>query len=415
MSTNPTCPQKFDALQWPPSRPGTMPLTRHLYESDEVVAALQLSLRSATQGDTTAALFWTHELVVSDEAPLALQILRATWLRWGAPHDHYILTLDLSPSLCLRVAAACAAARGAAPIDLLNAAAAAAIPPPGNQLTVTKRQQEARQLRANAFAAAAADTGEIEMPTAGAWWLAFEGAIRTASYAAAIWYLQWAQPLLCANTIWAAIAATTASHRPIIAAFRDAATAHPTCQILHQTAAVLFLARYAQEIPPSIMLDATTLSMTEAQWVTWDHMTGRRAGRVLAIPAAALHAGTTRGALSAAYTNIDDCRNPLTLLPQACRFWRGAVALAGMTINPDREDAEFPSDDHLEAFHATHFPDDLPDEWSTADQQKSHGRGCAEAAPPDPSVVFVRDTYTEPGFSDPVAAVAATGLAQLRL
>jgi hypothetical protein len=288
-------------------------------------------------------------------------------------------------------------------------------PPPGNHLTVTKRQQEARQLRANAFAKAAADTGEIDIPTAGAWWLSFEGAIRTASYAAAIWYLQWAQPLLCADTIWAAIAATTASHRPIVAGFRDAATAHPTCQILHQAAAVLFLARYAQEIPPPIILDAAVTSIVEAQWAEWDRVTGRRAGRALAIPAAALHAGTTRGGLSAAYTNIDDCRNPLTLLPQACRFWRGAVALAGMTINPDREDAEFPSDDHLEAFHATHFPDDLPDEWSAADQQKSHGRGCAETAPPDPSVVFVRDTYTEPGFSDPVAVAAATGLAALRL
>lgn len=389
-----------------------MPLTRHLYESDEVVAALQLSLRS---GDTTAALFWTHELIVSDEAPLALQILRATWLRWGAPHDHYILTLDLSPTLPLRVAAACAAARGAAPIDLLNAAATVTVPPPGNQLTVTKRQQEARQLRANAFAKAAAETDETDMPTATAWWLAFEGAIRTASYAAAIWYLQWAQPLLCADTIWAAIAAATATHRHIVAGFRDAASAHPTCQLLHQTAAVLFLARYAQEMPPPIILDAAVISSAETQWAEWDRMTGRRAGRALAIPAAALHAGTTRGALSAAYTNIDDCRNPLTLLPQACRFWRSAVALAGMTINPDREDAEFPSDNHLEAFHATYFPDDLPDEWSATDQQKSHGRGCAETAPPDPSVVYVRDTYTEPGFSDPVAVATAAGLAQLRL
>ena len=391
-----------------------MPLTRHLYESDEVVAALQLSLRT---GDTTAALFWTHELVVSDEAPLALQILRTTWLRWGAPHDHYILTLDLSPATVLRVVAACVAARSAPPIDLLNATANAAVPPPGNPLTVTKRQQEARHLRANAFARAAAETGETDIPTASSWWLAFEGAIRTASYAAAIWYLQWAQPLLCADTIWDAIGSMTAAHRPVVVAFREMASAHPTCQLLHQAAVVLFSARYtgSQEQEQPIIVDATTLAAAEAQWTAWDRVTGRRAGRALAIPSAALHAGTTRGGLSAIYTNIDDCRNSMSLLPSACRFWRSAVTLAGMTINPDTENAEFPDDDVLEAFYATHFPDDTPDEWSTADQEKSHGRGCAETAPTDPATVFVRDTYTEPGFCDPAVATAAASIAVLRL
>jgi hypothetical protein len=392
-----------------------MPLTRHFYESDEVVAALQLSLRSATQDDITAALFWTHELVVSDEAPLALQILRATWFRWGAPHDHYILTLDLSPALVLRIAAACVAARSAPPIELLNASSATPTPPPGNQLTVSKRQQEARQLRANAFAKFTVETGETDMNIAGSWWIAFEGAIRTASYSATMWYLQWAQPLLCADTIWAAIAAATTTHRAVVTGFRGLASAHPTCQILHQAAATLFLAYYAQEMPEPIIVDTTVLATAEAKWAAWGSVTGRRAGRVLAIPLAALHAGTTRGSLSATYTNIDDCRNALSLLPSACRFWRTAVTLAGMTINPDREEAEFPSDDALETFHATYFPDDTPDEWSAVDQQKSHGRGCAETASADPSVVFGRDTYTEPGFKDTVVAAVAASVAAIRL
>lgn len=33
------------------------------------------------------------------------------------------------------------------------------------------------------------------------------------------------------------------------------------------------------------------------------------------------------------------------------------------------------SDRNKEEFYDTHFPDDIPDEWSAADQQKSHGRG----------------------------------------
>ena len=33
------------------------------------------------------------------------------------------------------------------------------------------------------------------------------------------------------------------------------------------------------------------------------------------------------------------------------------------------------SDDELEAFYGTYFPDDIPDEWSLVDQKKSHGPG----------------------------------------
>jgi hypothetical protein len=386
-----------------------MPLTRHLYESDEVIAALQLSLRT---GEKTAALFWAYELIVSDELPITLQTLQGTWLRWGAPHDHYILTLDFSPALVYRVATACLAAASAPPINLLNAGAAAPVPPPGNVLAITKRQQEARHLRADAFAKTVADMGETDIVTAKYWWLSQEEAVRTASPAAAMWFLQWVQPVLCADTIWAAIAAMTTVHRPVIAGFRKAATAHPTCQLLHQAAAILFLARYAQEMPPPVMVAEAEAN---SQWAAWSANTGRRKGRVLAIPAAALHAGTPRGQLPAAYTNIDDCRNPQTLLPSACRFWRTVVAQAGLTVNSDREDVEFPNDDVLEAFYATYFPDDTPDEWSLADQQKSHGRGCAETAAPDPTVVYVRDTYTEPGFRDAPVLAVATGLGALRL
>jgi hypothetical protein len=36
---------------------------------------------------------------------------------------------------------------------------------------------------------------------------------------------------------------------------------------------------------------------------------------------------------------------------------------------------EWVSDDAKEAFYSTYFPDDIPDEWSLADQKKSHGAG----------------------------------------
>jgi hypothetical protein len=60
------------------------------------------------------------------------------------------------------------------------------------------------------------------------------------------------------------------------------------------------------------------------------------------------------------------------------------MSCVGATYDPDSDRVLFPSDDALEYFYLSYFPDDIPDEWSAEDQQKSHGVGCAETAPPAP-------------------------------
>jgi hypothetical protein len=37
------------------------------------------------------------------------------------------------------------------------------------------------------------------------------------------------------------------------------------------------------------------------------------------------------------------------------------------------------SDDHLESFYETYFPDDIPDEWSLQSREMSHGRGLGKS------------------------------------
>ena len=69
-----------------------MPLTRHLYEMDEVVAALQLCLRGY-HGYTTRALFWAWELVVSDEPGTAEGTIKNTWLAYGGGFDPTLMAL----------------------------------------------------------------------------------------------------------------------------------------------------------------------------------------------------------------------------------------------------------------------------------------------------------------------------------
>jgi hypothetical protein len=125
-------------------------------------------------------------------------------------------------------------------------------------------------------------------------------------------------------------------------------------------------------------------------WAAWMDAAGHRKGRLHEIPDAALHANTTRGSMPFKYTNIGDVRDPVSILSEGCRFWQEAFQSAGIAVEEDTGSIQFPNDDALEEFYERYFPDDIPDEWSTADQQKSHGRGFLEkAAPsllPDPAI-----------------------------
>ena len=62
-----------------------MPLTRHLYEIDEVVSALQIGLRKEE------GLFWLWELVVSGETELAKQTLIDLWILNCGGYDSALL------------------------------------------------------------------------------------------------------------------------------------------------------------------------------------------------------------------------------------------------------------------------------------------------------------------------------------
>jgi hypothetical protein len=119
------------------------------------------------------------------------------------------------------------------------------------------------------------------------------------------------------------------------------------------------------------------ISKNKAEWTLWNSMIGRRRARVYAIPEAALTTTTTRGSLSTKYTNIADIREPVGLLSEGCKFWREAIQCAGISVTD--ETVSFPNDEVLEKFYEEFFPDDIPDEWSAADQQKSHGRGCLKS------------------------------------
>jgi hypothetical protein len=120
---------------------------------------------------------------------------------------------------------------------------------------------------------------------------------------------------------------------------------------------------------------ANTGSIPSAPWTlpadllkhlqTWAAQVGRRSRRLYAIPKECLYGQTERGILPVAQTTIAELRDiepALSLSP----FWQQRVTLT----DPDA----------LELFYAAYFPDDIPDEWSLKDQEKSHGAGVLRSS-----------------------------------
>lgn len=367
-----------------------MPLTRNLYEIDEVVSALQRCLRR----NFPAAHFWTWELVQSSEEELALNTLHDTWLRYGGGRDPMLLSIKPSTpaewsSLVLRIRFASRTRTPA--LQLLNDVI---IESPPQVSAIPKPTPKT-------FLVAAA-TESVDLKLITRIWKYLHAATTTGERKASMWALQAMQSTLTPDTIWLAIdALTSPAKSPAIQLLKAHATSHPESQLLHQANALLITCVDDAELPAFMSLpeDAPSVEHYIRDWNRW--IPGRRTSRMQEIPADALHRETTRGRIPSRYTNIADIRDPIAELPQGCRWWREQTAAMGIHI--DEEGAlVFPSDDVLEAFYKRYFPDDIPDEWSLKDQQKSHGRGLAETAPPPPPPLSIREEPIDEDFWNPL-------------
>jgi hypothetical protein len=377
-----------------------MPLTRHLYEIDEVVSALQMCLCR----NLPAALFWTWELVQSAEDELALNTLHDSWLRYGSGRDPTLLTVSPNEpadwcSLVMRVRFACRS--HISTVLLLNDYSDKLIYPTTSSIQLPSPP---------AFLKAAASES-IELKLATRIWKVLYNAVNTRNDKSAISVLQAMQPILSADTIWIAIEALEPTFSTLL---RTHASLHPESQILHQAVA-LFIACTQTDERSATPADLPPVSHIQHSWDKWTAVAGKRAARVHEIPPAALHKETTRGRIPSRYTNIADIRDPIAELPQGCRWWREQTAALGIHLDEDGA-LVFPSDDVLENFYERHFPDDIPDEWSAKDQQKSHGRGLVETAPDPPPSIRIRESPVDQNawiLPCPVVAELSTCLSKL--
>jgi len=94
---------------------------------------------------------------------------------------------------------------------------------------------------------------------------------------------------------------------------------------------------------------------------------GRRASRIYPIPVECLYGLTQRGCSLQTTSTIGDLWALESVLAQS-PAWTPLLTVAKQ------------SDEALEAFYQTYFPDDIPDEWSRKDQGLSHGPGVLRAS-----------------------------------
>ena len=359
-----------------------MPLTRNLYELDEVVSALQVCLCKGWP----RALFWLRELVASEEEALASQTLTDTWLRYGGGVDPGLLVLpeDAWINRGVRTMAAIQTAGSLHAVHFLTLvpSRASMTPIPRNAAAAIRRAK-----RSAAFVASLDPSEQVSPEDAANFWISFDSACRQGVRTDALWLLQAAQPIFSADAMWSAL--RIASRGPVchVEILQRAATPHPIQQLLFQAAATLHLCIPSQEraayVPPRV---------SHLQRQAWDSQVGRRKSRLYAIPVEALHADTIRGRIPHKYTNIDDLRDPVLILSEGCTFWQNVLRAHGIETDEATGATIFPDDTALESFYDTYFPDDIPDEWSMEDQLKSHGRGVQETAPPAPADPPIRET-----------------------
>jgi hypothetical protein len=325
-----------------------MPLTRHFYEIDEVISSLQICLRDKED----EALFWLWELIMSKEEKYADWALNDAWLCWGGGVDPESLNEKDWVERCTRVQHAIAVSKKENAMTVIAKITAPTLPIHSNRTDMA--EEFAASLKPRVVGAAT-------------FWLNLDDACRRRNKVAAAWFICGAQATFPAEAIWLSL--TLISPNPLIQMLKSRA-AGESDQQLFQIAAIFILCG-----KPNKLEEKANPETNRERWAAWLSVVGRRKARVYAIPSDALHSGTTRGGLDRKYTNIEDIRDPVILLSDGCTFWQEAIKKHGITINDDRDTICFPSDDVSELFHEEYFPDDIPDEWSTADQQKSHGRG----------------------------------------
>ena len=317
-------------------------LTRHFYESDEVMGALQYTI---LQGRTIEMAFWMQELTDSNMAYDAFRTTVGTWLLYVGVHH---------PTWVNR---ALASWRGEAVS--------------GQELGLNLIFCAERDI--TPFAVLAQQSDAVDRVT-GSKPCTIETYFQRAVRQCRVRSAWWATREMGSGRAWDLLAEFhEGRYRDCIQMLRELANDEPIWLCGAVTFVSLLHGRRARE--PTWY---TVSKELDAQIGQWEALKGRRARRSVAIPVSSICGVGPRWSIPKSETNIRRLHDiESAICNDGAGFWWDTMKSAGFA-------GEWVSDDAKEAFYSTYFPDDIPDEWSLADQKKSHGTGMLR---PDETMV----------------------------
>ena len=331
-----------------------MPLTRHLYAEDEVVAALQFCI---LRGRAVEAAFWCEELIYSEMIEPLFTGLRHIWLygfgigalSWFRAFEELSLKdeLDLDELVGLVVGLCRLGLKGRRDATYLILAGTPAVAEQAAYCILPKWLKDK-----DAYFVACVDQGRCISA-----WRAF-GSVGPAT-------LKFA-----AQRKHGDAGAQVCDLEPALAVAA-------LCLRKGELAA-----RLTEAVPG-------TLSEVEQARAEWAPLVGRRTRRRYPIPHDCLYWLTVRGAKSVYETSEKLLRGSLERPGKlwGATYWDSAADTVG-GWEAVRNDAEARM-----AFYDEHFPDDTPDEWSIAEREKSHGRGASQPGSEPNAEKFLRNWF----------------------
>jgi len=327
-----------------------MPLTKHLYREDEVLAAMQFCV---LRGRIEESVFWCQELLDSGMADALLGALKQIWLLgfgvaalpWYTLYRDIAAADALDPEATLRLVVGLARTprRGGRDTSFFALLYTSAPPDRVNATTPPRDFLTAAILQGRATSA----------------WQVWD------------------------KTPSSILAAAQLKHGDIgtqvVAAIDEPAI---------QLAALCLSApelkrRWTAAIPTEIP------SEVAAALQIWTAATGHRSRRAYTIPPDCLYWLTARGNTSVYCSTERELRGSLERPEKlwGSAYWDDIAEEYGgwAAIRDD--------DEQREAFYASHFPDDISDEWSVADRKVSHGAGTLQPGTEASATRFLRTWF----------------------
>ncbi len=143
--------------------------------------------------------------------------------------------------------------------------------------------------------------------------------------------------------------------------------------IIIQCQAIVMMCITYENQEKSFKLLPETIDNTNIEILnTTSKLIGYRDRRLYSIPKMCLYGITLRGRIRWSQNNLSQLNN-IEKYIIGCPFWDETLKKYA-TIDENGQ-ITWNSDDTMEQFYDTYFPDDIPDEWNKNDKLKSHGDG----------------------------------------